>query len=112
MARQWDLNPQTTLTRLLAINAGSHVAPTLAGDTLYAVTEVLDRWKLPGRADAGALRLRLLGLKNLHPAHLPGLREPAADTAHDTPLAQHPAVVLDLDYTVLMPRRPGARADA
>ena len=24
MARQWDLNPQTTLTRLLAINAGSH----------------------------------------------------------------------------------------
>ncbi len=101
---------------LAAINAGSHVAPTLAGDTLYAVTEVLDRWKLPGRADMGALRLRLLGLKNLHPAHLPGLREPSAEPPSEppleTPLAQHPAVVLDLDYTALMPRRPGTRADA
>jgi 2-methylfumaryl-CoA hydratase len=85
---------------ILAINSGNHVAPCVAGDTVHAMTEVLDRWKLPGRADVGALRLRLLGLKNLPPAQF--LADPLRD----------PAIVLDLDYTVLMPRRPGARAEA
>jgi 2-methylfumaryl-CoA hydratase len=82
---------------ILAINGGSHVAPTVAGDTLYACTEVLDKWKLPGRADAGALRLRLIGLKNVPPGDVPPTSTAKA--------AYHSAVVLDLDYTVLMPRR-------
>ena len=60
---------------IAAVNSGSHVAPTVAGDTLYACTEVLERWKLPGRTDMGALRLRLVGLKNLHPSELPRLAE-------------------------------------
>lgn len=81
-----------------AINGGSHLAPTLAGDTLYAYTDVLERWKLPGRNDLGALRLRLVGLKNLHPRELP------AEASRDDP-RRHPNVVLDLDYTVLIPRR-------
>ena len=85
---------------ILAINAGTHVAPTVAGDTLYACTEVLDKWKLPGRVDAGALRLRLTGLKNAPPADVP-----SAKTGPVGKSAYHPAVVLDLDYTVLMPRR-------
>ncbi len=53
-----------------AVNGGTHVAPTRAGDTLYAFTEVLEKWKLPGRADVGALRLRLIGLKNRAPAQV------------------------------------------
>lgn len=93
---------------LLAVNGGRHVAPTLAGDTLTACTEVLDRWKLPGRPDVGALRLRLLGLKDTPAAQLEALaRQPDADF-----LAGHPGLVLDLDYTVLLPRRPGNRAEA
>ncbi|WP_269758724.1 hypothetical protein [Variovorax sp. E3] len=36
---------------ILAVNAGTHVSPTLAGDTLYAFTEVVDRFKLPNRTD-------------------------------------------------------------
>jgi len=88
-----------------AINGGSHVAPTLAGDTLYAYTDVLERWKLPGRTDLGALRLRLVGLKNVHPAGLP------ADGGRDA-AGHHPNVVLDLDYTVLMPRRQPDRGSA
>jgi 2-methylfumaryl-CoA hydratase len=80
-----------------AINAGAHTNPTFAGDTLYAITEVRDRWVLPGRTDVGALRLRLLGLKNLAPAELVA---PAAPDGKP-----HPNVVLDLDYTVFMPRK-------
>ncbi len=82
---------------IAAINGGSHTNPTFAGDTLYALTEVRDRWSLPGRDDLGALRLRLVGLKNLAPAEL---RAPAMPDGKP-----HPNVVLDLDYTVLMPRR-------
>ncbi len=79
-----------------AINAGTHCNPTFAGDTLYARTEVLDKWELPGRSDLGALRLRLLGLKNLTPAELGEVKVEGK---------YHPNVVLDLDYTVLMPRQ-------
>ena len=51
----------------------------------------------PGRTDVGALRLRLIGVKNLAPAELPSL------TASNG--KAHPSVVLDLDYTVFMPRK-------
>ena len=85
---------------IAAINAGTHVAPTLAGDTLYAYSEVLGRWELPGRSDVGALRLRLVGRKNTPPSEVPAV------AANRNGGAQyHPGVVLDLDYTVLMPRR-------
>jgi 2-methylfumaryl-CoA hydratase len=82
---------------IAAINGGAHVNPTFAGDTLHAVTEVREKWALPGRDDLGALRLRLVGLKNLPPAEL------ESPVARDG--AYPPSVVLDLDYTVLIPRR-------
>lgn len=82
---------------LAAINAGSHVNPVFAGDTLYAASEVLERWALAGRSDLGALRLRLIGVKNLPAAAFASFK--GADGAYD------PRVVLDLDYTVYMPRR-------
>lgn len=80
---------------IAAINGGSHLNPAFAGDTLYAKTQVLEKWPL--KPDLGALRLRLLGLKNL----------PANEFA--LPFENNPAnLVLDLDYTVLMPRRTAA----
>ena len=85
---------------IAAINGGVHASPTFAGDTLYARSEVLDKWPLSGRDDLGALRLRLLGLKNLRPQDL---AEPVLES--DGKSKHHPGVVLDLDYTVLMPRR-------
>lgn len=84
---------------ILAINGGSHRAPTFAGDTLYALTEILEKFELPGRSDLGALRLRLVGIKN---EASPGF-EP--ETVTDGKTRFHPAVVLDLDYTVMIPRR-------
>lgn len=92
---------------IVAINGGSHVAPTLAGDTLYAYSEVLEKWKLLGRADVGALRLRLVGLKNKAPAEVP-----AARINVEGKQGYDPSVVLDLDYTVLMPRRQADRFGA
>jgi 2-methylfumaryl-CoA hydratase len=68
-----------TVLRMLAWNAGKHVAPTFAGDTIRAATEVVERAEL-SRGDVGALRLRTTATKN------------AAD------------VVLELDYWVLLPR--------
>jgi len=87
--------------RILAFNAGSHANPTIGGDTLFAWTEVLERIDL-GRPDAGALRLRLVGVKNLDPNEedIP-LRVADADSGREQ---YHPNVVLDLDYTVLMPK--------
>ncbi len=56
---------------------------------------VASRDEIPGRGDVGALRVRMLGAKNVK---LSGLATPA-------PGAKDPAVVLDLDLTLLVPRR-------
>lgn len=85
---------------IAAINGGTHCHPTFAGDTLYAWSEVLDAWPMTGRANLGALRLRLVGVKNRRPETLPdAMRDIDGKRAH------HDDVVLDLDYTVLLPRR-------
>lgn len=85
---------------IAAINAGTHANPSFGSDTFYTWTEVLEKWSLPDRSDLGALRLRMVGLKNQTADSL--------DTTHidiDGKHQYHPNVVLDLDYTVLMPRR-------
>ena len=88
----------------LAWNGGTHANPTFAGDTLYAWSEVLDRAPLPGRTDAGALRLRLVAVKNADPTEEPvPLRVADPRTGRET---YDPRVVLDLDWWLLLPRRP------
>jgi 2-methylfumaryl-CoA hydratase len=83
---------------ILAINAGTHANPSFANDTIYTMTEVLDAWELRNRSDIGALRLRMIGLKNMLPTDLAEIK---------TNEKYHENVVLDLDYTVAMPRRKG-----
>ena len=99
MARSLSFNGLGNAFRVAAINGGRHVAPVFAGDTLYAWSEVLETSPLPGRDDFGALRLRTVAVKDRTCADFP-LRTPAGD--------DDPAVVLELDYTVLLPRRDGA----
>ena len=55
-----------------------------------------EKIELPGRTDVGALRLRTVATKDKPCAEFPLF---GPDQNPD------PAVVLDLDYTVLMPRR-------
>ncbi len=87
---------------VLGFNGGTHAAPTFAGDTLYAYTEILDRQPAPNTEGAGLLRLRLVGTKNLDPT-----KEAITTMVEkDGKQVRHPAVVLDLDYWLLMPHRP------
>jgi len=95
-ARALSFNGLANACKLLAVNGGRHVAPLFAGDTIYAWSEVLERVALPGRADAGALHLRTVAAKD----------RPCADFPRKDGEGKYdPAVVLDFDYTVLMPRR-------
>ena len=87
---------------IAAINAGTHCNPTFGDDTIYTWTEVLDKWAIPGRNDIAVLRLRMVGVKNM-----PAETLATTHIENDGKQTYHPNVVLDLDYTVLMPRRQG-----
>ena len=94
LARALSFNGLANAFHVAAINAGRHVAPLFAGDTVYAWSEILDRTELPGRTDVGALRLRLTATKNQPCETFPG-RDGEG---------YHPSVILDLDYWALLPR--------
>jgi 2-methylfumaryl-CoA hydratase len=84
-----------------AINGGTHANPVYAGDTLYAYTEVLDAAKLGG--GVGALRLRMVVVKNREPWAGPFLEPQIADPRNPARSAHRSDVVLDLDYWDLVP---------
>ncbi len=96
LARALSFNGLSNTLNIAAINGGRHTNPTFAGDTIYAWSEILGRLALPGRADIGALRVRTVATKD-RPCH----DFPYQDAAGK----YNPAVVLEFDYTVLMPRR-------
>jgi 2-methylfumaryl-CoA hydratase len=52
----------------LGLDQGAHPNPVAAGDTLYAATRV--EAKEDSRPEAGAVRLRVVGVKNVHPSKL------------------------------------------
>jgi 2-methylfumaryl-CoA hydratase len=96
LARALSFNGLANAFKVVAINGGRHVGPSFAGDTIYAWSEVLAKLELPGRHDLGALRLRTVAVKDQGCADFP---YKGADGTYLRP------VVLDFDYTVLMPRR-------
>lgn len=100
VARALSYNGLENVVRILAFNGGTHSNPSFGGDTLFAWTEVLDCIDLD-RPDAGALRLRLVATKNADPSE-----ELRSTTVTDESGREryHPNVVLDLDYTVLIPK--------
>ncbi|MCF4165763.1 MaoC family dehydratase [Zavarzinia compransoris] len=90
LARALSFNGLGNAIFIAAINGGRHAAPTFAGDTLFAWSEVKDKIAIEGRTDVGALRIRTVATKNLPAAEFPESGE---------------NVVLDFDYWVLIPRR-------
>ena len=94
LARALSFNGLANAFHIAAINGGRHVAPLFAGMTVFAWSEILDKAELSGRDDVGALRLRTVATKD----------HPGADFPYKTGKEDHPAVLLDLDYWVLMPR--------
>jgi len=95
LARALSYNGLNNAFHLAAINGGRHVSPCFAGDTIYAWSEILEKAELPGRADIGALRVRLVAVKNQDCAAFP-LKKDDGNYAD--------GVLLDLDAWVLLPR--------
>lgn len=100
LARALSFNGLGNAFALLGINAGRHVNPVFAGDTIYAWSEVVDKQPLVGRSDVAVLRLRTVALKDLPAAGFP-LRDDAG--------AYLPNVVLEFDYWVVLPTRLACR---
>ena len=92
MARALSFNGLANAQMIAGLNAGSHVAPCFAGDTICAWSEVLDKAETSA-SGVGALRLRLV-------AHKPD----AVAFALKGEDGKHvQGVLLDLDYWVLVP---------
>ena len=95
IARALSYNGLENALFIAGINAGRHVAPCFAGDTVYAWSEVVDKASTAANPNWGFLRLRTVGTKDRACADFPD-KQP--DGSYD------PAVILDLDYWVAVPR--------
>jgi 2-methylfumaryl-CoA hydratase len=93
LARALSFNGLANAQLMLAINGGRHVNPLFAGDTLYAWSEVLAKEDL---GEVGALRLKLVALKNRNAEGFPY-------KVDDGSYAEH--VILDFDYWAAIPKR-------
>jgi 2-methylfumaryl-CoA hydratase len=80
---------------IIAANSGAHTHPVHAADTLYAFTDVLEKADLSDHH--GALRLRLVVMKNVQPSGVRDFTIARRDglSGRDT---YNDAVVLDFDY--------------
>ncbi|MGB3750746.1 MAG: MaoC family dehydratase [Arcobacteraceae bacterium] len=97
IARSISFNGLQNAQWIYSINSGAHSNPTYAGDTIYAYSEVLEKIELENRDDIALLRLRTIGLKNMTPV------EVVTPKSEDGKYL--PNVVLDLDYTVVIPKK-------
>ncbi len=95
LVRALSYNGLGNAFHLAAINGGRHVAPTFAGDTIYAWSEIIEKTEINGREDVGALRVRMIGVKNSDCAAFP-FKGAGGD--------YNESVVLDLDAWIVLPR--------
>ena len=96
IARSISFNGLQNAQWIYSINSGAHSNPTYAGDTIYAYSEVVEKIECD-REDIALLRLRTIGLKNMTPV------EVVSPKGEDGKYL--PNVVLDLDYTVVIPKK-------
>lgn len=96
IARSLSFNGLQNAMWLYAINSGAHANPTYGGDTIYAYTEVIETIAHT-REDIGLLRLRTIALKNMRPEEIENPKDEEGKYLKN--------VVLDLDYTVVIPKK-------
>lgn len=87
---------------IVAMNSGAHANPCYAGTTIYSYSEVLETHE-QGDAPSGALRLRLVAVRDIDPAEHDDFTLRVADDKGGK--RYDPRVLLDMDYWELMPRR-------
>jgi 2-methylfumaryl-CoA hydratase len=90
LARALSFNGLANAQMIVALNAGAHVNPCFAGETVRAWSEVLDR-AMTAAPGVGALRLRLVATRG------------TAGELRDAQGKYLPDVLLDLDYWALVP---------
>ncbi|MBP9616223.1 MAG: MaoC family dehydratase [Aliarcobacter sp.] len=95
MARAISFNGLQNAQWVYSLNSGAHANPTYAGDTIYAYTEIVETIEV-NREDIGLLRLRTVAIKNQ-------VSKEILDPK-DSEGKYLPNVVLDLDYTVVIPK--------
>lgn len=95
VARALSFNGLGNAFKIAAINGGRHVAPLFAGDTVYALSEVLAVADVGARKDIGAVRLRTIATKDLAAGSI---------VSAESDMGAAAGVILDLDYWVLLPR--------
>ena len=100
MARALSFNGFQNAQWIYAINSGAHANPTYAGDTIYAYTEVIETIDHK-REDIGLLRLRTVAVTNQKSDEISNPK------GEDGKYLKN--VVLDLDYTVVIPKRKTAK---
>ncbi|MFA9373080.1 MAG: MaoC family dehydratase [Poseidonibacter sp.] len=100
MARAISFNGLQNAQFMYAINSGAHANPTYAGDTIYAYTQVLETIDHK-REDIGLLRLRTVAVKNQKSDEIENPK------GEDGKYLKN--VVLDLDYTVVIPKKKTAK---
>jgi 2-methylfumaryl-CoA hydratase len=91
LARALSFNGLANAQFIVGLNAGAHVNPCLAGDTVRAWSEVLDRAET-SVPSVGVLRLRLVATRG------------AAGELRGADGKYLPDVLLDLDYWAVVPR--------
>lgn len=103
VARALSFNGLENALGILGWNSGSHIAPMFAGDTLYAWSDIIDKKDIPGNDRFGALRVGLVGVKNVDPTQKEmKLKFIDPDIGKEQ---YHPNVVFYLDYYLLMPKQ-------
>lgn len=95
IARSISFNGLQNAQWIYSINSGAHANPTYAKDTIYAYTEILEKINHE-RDDIGLLRLRTVALKNQKPEEISNPKDKDGKYLKN--------VVLDLDYTVIIPK--------
>ena len=93
LVRALSFNGLENAQILFAINGGTHVNPVFAEDTIYAWSEVLEKFDFASR-NVTAVRLRSVGSKVRDKKML----------LKDKEGKYLPHIVLDFDYWVLMPK--------
>ncbi len=94
LTRALSFNGLANAYSVAGINAGQHVAPCFASDTIYAWSEVLEKAHVPSRDDVGLMRVRTFGVKD----------QQCSDFPSEGDGKYAPNVVLDIDYWVYIPR--------
>lgn len=106
IARALSFNGLENAFSVAGLNAGRHVGPIFAGDTLYAASQITALEAVDERPDIGAMRVRQRVNAEKSAADLFAVDDILPEDASQN---KGPQGVLDLDIWLWVPRRGAAR---